>query len=188
MAELKKTTPTPALTKARLLQQNEVLDKRAPGIRIQHMNSRRRLRGFVAFFPEVFLEEEIESKEHRGAVFLGSRMALKEGASAGHRPLFLMSVLQHFRDVQVGQPAYPRINGTYVDCTFGRGGHSRALLRDLTESSTLYALDVDQKAIDVAKRLARRDPRLKVHKASFAQLGAVLGDVRVWASEVLVAS
>lgn len=107
------------------------------------------------------------------------RMALKEGASAGHRPLFLMSVLQHFRDVQVGQPAYPRINGTYVDCTFGRGGHSRALLRDLTESSTLYALDVDQKAIDVAKRLARRDPRLKVHKASFAQLGAVLGDVRV---------
>ncbi|CAE7803865.1 unnamed protein product [Symbiodinium sp. CCMP2456] len=107
------------------------------------------------------------------------RMALNEGASAGHRPLFLMSVLQHFRDVQVGQPAYPRINGTYVDCTFGRGGHSRALLRDLTESSTLYALDVDRQAIGVARRLARRDPRLKVHKASFAQLAAVLGDVRV---------
>ncbi|CAE7820093.1 spn-E [Symbiodinium sp. CCMP2592] len=108
------------------------------------------------------------------------RMALDEGASAGHRPLFLMSVLQHFRDVQLGpKPAYPRINGTYVDCTFGRGGHSRALLRDLTESSTLYALDVDRQAINVAKRLARRDPRLKVQKASFAQLRAVLGDVRV---------
>ena len=118
-------------------------------------------------------------------MLVGSRMALDEGASAGHRPLFLMSVLQHFRDVQVGpKPAYPRINGTYVDCTFGRGGHSRALLRDLTESSTLYALDVDRQAINVAKRLARRDPRLKVQKASFARLRAVLGDVRVLASEV----
>ena len=113
------------------------------------------------------------------------RAALDEGAAAGHRPLFLMSVLQLFRDVQVGTPAYPAINGTYVDCTFGRGGHSRALLRDLTQTSRLYALDVDRQAIKVARRVAKMDPRLIVHKTSYAQLGSVLGGVQVPTSEHL---
>ena len=33
-----------------------------------------------------------------------ARAALNEGASAGHMPLFLLSVLQHFRDVQARRP------------------------------------------------------------------------------------
>ncbi len=38
-------------------------------------------------------------------------------------------------------------NGIYVDCTLGRGGHSSEILKRLT-SGHLYALDMDQNAID----------------------------------------
>ena len=37
--------------------------------------------------------------------------------------------------------------GTYVDATFGRGGHSRLILRQLNEQGRLIALDWDPAAI-----------------------------------------
>ena len=40
-----------------------------------------------------------------------------------------------------------RTDGTYVDATFGGGGHSRAILERLTKGGTLYGLDQDEDAM-----------------------------------------
>lgn len=39
-----------------------------------------------------------------------------------------------------------KLNGTYVDLTFGGGGHSRAILAQLSQKGSLYALDQDREA------------------------------------------
>ena len=62
--------------------------------------------------------------------------------------------------------------GTYVDATFGRGGHSRLILRRLNEQGRLIALDRDPAAVAAGRRIA--DPRLKVIHAAFSSLEEVL--------------
>ncbi|MBZ0126478.1 MAG: 16S rRNA (cytosine(1402)-N(4))-methyltransferase RsmH, partial [Rhodocyclaceae bacterium] len=62
--------------------------------------------------------------------------------------------------------------GTYVDATFGRGGHSRLILRRLNEQGRLIALDRDPAAIAAGGEIA--DARLKVIHAAFGSLKAVL--------------
>ena len=47
-----------------------------------------------------------------------------------------------------------KADGTYVDGTFGRGGHSRAILAQLGRSGRLIALDRDPMAIAAAKEIA----------------------------------
>ena len=42
-----------------------------------------------------------------------------------------------------------RSDGTYLDCTFGRGGHSREILKLLGEKGRLIAFDRDLDAINV---------------------------------------
>jgi 16S rRNA (cytosine1402-N4)-methyltransferase len=54
-----------------------------------------------------------------------------------HVPVLLNEVLENL-DIQ---PA-----GTYVDCTFGGGGHSRAILQRLNEHGRLIAFDQDEDA------------------------------------------
>ena len=41
--------------------------------------------------------------------------------------------------------------GTYIDGTFGRGGHSQAVLRQLSDSGRLLAIDKDPAAIAAAR-------------------------------------
>jgi len=55
--------------------------------------------------------------------------------------------------------------GTYVDGTFGRGGHSRALLQRLSPAGRLVAFDKDPQAIEAAASIA--DPRFSIVHASF---------------------
>ena len=43
-------------------------------------------------------------------------------------------------------------NGTYVDATFGRGGHSRRILSLLSEKGQLIAFDRDPQAVQGAHR------------------------------------
>ena len=61
-----------------------------------------------------------------------------------------------------------RPDGVYVDGTFGRGGHSRAVLGKLGESGRLIAFDKDPLAIATAQQIA--DPRFEIVHESFASL------------------
>ena len=61
-------------------------------------------------------------------------------------------------------------DGTYLDGTFGRGGHARALLARLSPRGRLLAMDKDPEAIDAAQALARDDARVAVRHDSFAAL------------------
>ncbi|WP_082880015.1 16S rRNA (cytosine(1402)-N(4))-methyltransferase RsmH [Methylomonas methanica] len=66
-------------------------------------------------------------------------------------------------------------DGIYLDCTFGRGGHSSGILKLLSSSGRLLALDRDMDAIasDQAKHLSE-DSRFSLHHASFADLSAII--------------
>lgn len=64
-----------------------------------------------------------------------------------------------------------RPDGCYLDATFGRGGHSRAILARLGESGRLWVMDKDPEAIAKANSLAASDSRCLVYQGSFAQMG-----------------
>ena len=61
--------------------------------------------------------------------------------------------------------------GTYLDGTFGRGGHARGVLAQLGPEGRLLVMDKDPEAIRVAQALAADDARVRVRQASFATLG-----------------
>jgi 16S rRNA (cytosine1402-N4)-methyltransferase len=67
-------------------------------------------------------------------------------------------------------------DGVYVDGTFGRGGHSRALLARLSPKGRLVAIDRDVQAIEAATVGEARvsDPRFSIHHTSFAHLRETL--------------
>ena len=44
-------------------------------------------------------------------------------------------------------------NGIYIDGTFGRGGHSRLILSQLSENGRLIAVDRDPRAIAEAEKI-----------------------------------
>ena len=66
-------------------------------------------------------------------------------------------------------PDAPRRAGTFVDATFGRGGHSRLILSRLGPDARLIAFDKDPEAIAEAHRIA--DPRFSIRHAGFRELG-----------------
>ena len=59
-------------------------------------------------------------------------------------------------------------HGTYVDATFGRGGHSRAILSRLSGEGRLIAFDKDPQAVSAARSID--DPRFSIRHESFAHL------------------
>lgn len=66
-----------------------------------------------------------------------------------------------------------RPEGLYVDATFGRGGHSWAILQRLAKNGRLIALDRDLAAVRVGEGIA--EPNFTIVHNSFAGLAAVLG-------------
>lgn len=73
--------------------------------------------------------------------------------------------------------------GRYLDGTFGRGGHSRAVLRLLGEEGRLLGFDKDPQAIAAGKALAVEDSRFEIVQRSFAELGDELVS-RGWSGQV----
>ena len=65
-------------------------------------------------------------------------------------------------------------DGLYIDGTFGRGGHSRALLAQLGPEGRLIAFDKDPEAIRVGDQLAAEDGRFVVVQRSFAEMAEEL--------------
>lgn len=62
----------------------------------------------------------------------------------------------------------------YIDATFGRGGHSRAILDQLGPDGRLLVFDRDPQAIEVARSMQSQDSRLVVTRAPFSELGATV--------------
>jgi 16S rRNA (cytosine1402-N4)-methyltransferase len=63
-----------------------------------------------------------------------------------------------------------RRDGIYIDATFGRGGHSRLILSQLSDKGRLLAFDKDPQAIAVGQQLASSDARFGVTHDSFASM------------------
>jgi 16S rRNA (cytosine1402-N4)-methyltransferase len=81
--------------------------------------------------------------------------------SNGHVPVLFAQVMDGLRVVA---------NGTYLDGTFGRGGHAAGLLDRLGDDGRLLLMDKDPEAIAEAGRRFGADPRVAVRQGSFAGL------------------
>ena len=78
-----------------------------------------------------------------------------------HLPVMYAQVLDGLRVVG---------NGTYLDGTFGRGGHARGVLDQLGPGGRLLLMDKDPEAIAVAEREFGGDARVSIFRGSFADL------------------
>ncbi len=67
-----------------------------------------------------------------------------------------------------------REDGLYVDGTFGRGGHSRAILDRLGETGRLIAIDRDPAAIANAPEGLVSDPRFELVRGEIAHIGRIV--------------
>lgn len=83
-------------------------------------------------------------------------------------------LLQEAIDALVTSP-----DGVYVDGTFGRGGHTRALLARLSPQGRVIAIDRDPEAIAAGQAIADADPRLVMHHGNFSELAELLGDQKI---------
>ena len=68
-----------------------------------------------------------------------------------------------------------RADGIYLDGTFGRGGHSGAILGRLGPEGRLFALDRDPAAVEEGRHLAATDARLVIEHGCFSELDAWCG-------------
>ena len=61
-------------------------------------------------------------------------------------------------------------SGIYVDATFGRGGHSNAILKVLSGEGRLIAFDKDVDALKEADKVFSGDARFEIVHGSFADI------------------
>ena len=66
--------------------------------------------------------------------------------------------------------------GCYIDCTYGRGGHSGGIASRLGEDGRLLAIDRDPDAIAHGKALFAGDGRVEVRRGDFAQLAQIFNE------------
>ena len=90
---------------------------------------------------------------------------MSETGSYAHQPVMLEEVLELLPTDD---------NGFYVDGTFGRGGHSRALLDHLGPRALLVGVDRDPEAVSAGRELAGEDPRFRMVAGRFDCLDRVV--------------
>ncbi len=73
-------------------------------------------------------------------------------------------------------------NGIYIDATFGRGGHSSAILSHLSKDGHLIVIDKDLTAIAEAKELLNKnqEKKLSIHHSSFANIKKIAEQENVY--------
>ena len=89
----------------------------------------------------------------------------------GHRPVLLEEAIAALM---------VSVDGTYVDGTFGRGGHATRILESLSPQGSLLALDQDPEAAAVAELICANDSRMRFRSTNFRALAdcAALGSVQ----------
>lgn len=87
-----------------------------------------------------------------------------------HEPVLLTETIEQLRI---------RSDGRYVDCTFGRGGHSRGILECLGPAGRLLAIDRDPEAVKEGESLAATDGRFDIEHGKFGDLRGLL-EKRGW--------
>ena len=119
-------------------------------------------------------------RERQGAPMRGRHLALSVAtcrkerpglrgapqAPGTHTPALLSEVL--------GALVRPRPDGTYVDATFGRGGHTRAMLNVLSPGGSLHGFDMDPEAVAAGEVLAGQDARFSIHACQFGRMAKEL--------------
>jgi 16S rRNA (cytosine1402-N4)-methyltransferase len=88
-------------------------------------------------------------------------------SSNEHMPVLLGPVLEGLKINE---------SGVYVDGTFGRGGHSSAILEKLGKAGRLIAIDRDPQAISSAPAALTDDPRFELIRGEIAELEKFLGE------------
>jgi 16S rRNA (cytosine1402-N4)-methyltransferase len=88
-----------------------------------------------------------------------------ENTQYEHQPVMLEEVLDMW---------FSQSEGFYVDGTFGRGGHSRALLARLDDNGRLTGIDRDPQAIAAGQELAASDSRFHMMASRFDCLPQVV--------------
>lgn len=66
-----------------------------------------------------------------------------------------------------------KTDGKYIDCTFGRGGHSKKILESLGEHGKLLAIDQDLQAIEYGRKIFSDDLRIILTQTNFSQITQV---------------
>ena len=87
-----------------------------------------------------------------------------------HRPVMLEETLAGLN---------VRSGGIYVDGTYGRGGHSSAILQALQSSGFLHALDQDPEACAHAWKEYGARANFRIHHRNFAELSAVAAEAGI---------
>lgn len=82
-------------------------------------------------------------------------------AGSAHLPVLFAQVMEGLRVLE---------DGTYLDGTYGRGGHARGVLQRLGPRGRLLLMDKDPDAIVQAEAAFGGDARVAIHRGSFAAL------------------
>lgn len=90
---------------------------------------------------------------------------MSEREAEKHKPVLLKALLE----VLQIDPA-----GAYIDATYGRGGHSAAVLARLGPGGRLFAFDRDAEACSHARKVYGNDPRFSIHHSSFTAVRLLL--------------
>lgn len=78
-----------------------------------------------------------------------------------HQPVLLKEAIEGLNITQ---------DGLYIDGTFGRGGHAKAILEKLSDRGRLIAIDKDPEAVKVAQKKFGSDHRFEIEHASLAEI------------------
>ncbi len=65
-------------------------------------------------------------------------------------------------------------DGIYVDCTFGRGGHSSEILRNLGANGRILAVDQDSQAVTYGENLFVNESRIVIEQQNFSQISQLV--------------